>query len=419
MGDREDLQVGLGGYGHSDERIDKNGADLGDEAQADRAQKAQKALVDEDQEAKKELLTSGIKLPDELAHFGVKKTHAIVLLNMGGPNSLEEVEPFLRNMFNDEHILQMNALARKMVAHIIVSKRLPVSKQNYTAIGGSSPITSKTFDLVKTLGALDRGSLYTYAMRYAPPFTQMVLEDLKHQGIESIDFFPMYPQYSTTTTKSSVDEVAKALDALDYAPEVNIIEPYYDDSAFISLICDKIEATCKQSLDLISGNINAPLKGEDTILVLSAHSLPVKIIKGGDPYKEQCEASAKAVHKELTQRGHAFRAIYLAYQSHMEGERWIGPSIDATLRRVASEYEGSAVLIYPLSFTIDNSETLYELKIFYKDLAARLGINKYLVSSCLNSDASFADFIVQRCRQKRAEDKNMKAKIARTLARAI
>ena len=156
---------------------------------------------------------------------------------MGGPSNLFEVETFLKNMFADPHILQVKStFMRKIIGTIIVNKRLEEAKKNYQAIGGKSPITPTTFALTQKLNQLDPSTYYTYAMRYTPPYADMVVMDLLHRGIEEIVLFSMYPQYSTTTTKSSLVDIKQALCETKYSPKIRVVERYFNDYRFCELI---------------------------------------------------------------------------------------------------------------------------------------------------------------------------------------
>ncbi|MDQ7047444.1 MAG: ferrochelatase [Sulfurovum sp.] len=164
---------------------------------------------------------------------------ALFLLNMGGPNSVNEVELFLENMFADKNILVMDRYSRKLVSAIIIGKRLEDVKKNYALLGGKSPLLGLTKELIaKLILKLDM-PIYP-VMRYVPPFSDLALEECKKNEVEELILFPMYPQYSTTTTHSSVEDVEDRCAALDYSPKIKVIEPYYDDYEYIEASCEKI-----------------------------------------------------------------------------------------------------------------------------------------------------------------------------------
>lgn len=305
---------------------------------------------------------------------------AVLLLNMGGPSSLYEVETFLTNMFYDPHILSIkNTFFRKMIANFIVSKRSEKSKKIYAAIGGKSPITKITFALTQKLGQMDPSRIYTYVMRYTPPYSKMVLEDLKNQGIESIILVSMYPQYSTTTTLSSITDIHTSLKELDYHPNVKVIDRFYQDDAFNNAILQDIQHSLR---DKDSGEF---------ILILSAHGIPEKVVQRGDSYQKECEENLKIIKNKLKQNNIIFKDVILSYQSKVGPMKWIGPDTD----QIIQKNKKNKIVIYPISFTIDNSETEYELCIQYRKLAEEIGIKDYIVCPCLNDSDSFAKMILE------------------------
>lgn len=307
---------------------------------------------------------------------------AVLLLNIGGPNSLYEVDVFLKNMFNDPCILSIkNNFLRKMIANFIVSKRSETSKTIYRAIGGKSPIAQITFSLIQKLQHKDPHKIYTYAMRYVPPYILAVLQDLQKQGVNSLTLFSMYPQYSTTTTLSSFNEVYRSLEILDYKPTIKLVERFYKNNTFNECIATEIEQK---------------MQGKDPnefTLIFSAHGLPQSIIDKGDSYQEECEEHRNILKKILRTRGMKFDEVLLTYQSKVGPLKWIGPD---TYKIVQSRRD-KKVIIYPLSFTIDNSETLYELCIQYAKLAQNSGVRDYIVCECPNVSDIFVQMILESC----------------------
>lgn len=305
---------------------------------------------------------------------------AVLLLNMGGPSSLYEVETFLTNMFYDPHILSIkNAFFRKMIANFIVSKRSEKSKKIYAAIGGKSPITGITFALTQKLQQIDQSRIYTYVMRYTPPYSKMVLEDLKNKGVESIILVSMYPQYSTTTTLSSITDIRTSLKELNYHPDIKVIDRFYQEDAFNNAILQDIQHT---------------LKGKDSsefVLILSAHGIPEKVVQRGDSYQRECEENLEIIKNKLKHNNIIFKDVILSYQSKVGPMKWIGPDTD----QVIQKNKKNKIIIYPISFTIDNSETEYELCIQYKTLAQEIGVKDYIVCPCLNDSDSFAKMILE------------------------
>ncbi len=302
---------------------------------------------------------------------------AVVLLNMGGPNNLFEVETFLKNMFNDPLILTIkNPFIRKFVANMIINSRLEKAQNNYKHIGSKSPLVELTFSLTKVLQNLDPSRFYTYAMRYTPPYSDLVIRELIEKGISKITLFSMYPQYSNTTTLSSVREFMRCVKELDYKAEIKIIENYPTYSGFIQSCIERIK---EYSVDY-----------SDYVLLLSAHSIPKQMVDSGDPYKDEIENSASSLKEELSKQGINFKKIIICYQSKIGPVKWLEPyTVD-----VIKKYKDYNIMIYPLAFSIDNSETVYELEIENRKIANQLGIKDYIVCKCPNDSTTFAKAII-------------------------
>lgn len=304
---------------------------------------------------------------------------ALLLLNMGGPNNVEEVELFLRNMFADKNILVMNRYLRKFVATIIINKRLEDVKENYKLLGGKSPLPGLTDELIKALDNVLDIPVYA-AMRYVPPFADVALEKCQAQGIKELILFPMYPQYSSTTTYSSLEDIKQRCAVLGYEPKITLIDPYYDDY-------DYIEASVEKIVEAMEGK-----NTQEYDLLLSAHGLPVSIIQAGDPYQNQVEGNASAIRMFLHERGIKFNNIKLVYQSKVGSSDWLEPNLVDVLRNPRHR----KVLIFPLAFTLDNSETVFELDIEHREIADKIKYDDYVVASCMNSSQKFVDLIVDR-----------------------
>nr|WP_324609200.1 ferrochelatase [Helicobacter enhydrae] len=302
-----------------------------------------------------------------------------MLLNMGGASNLFEVEIFLKNLFSDPHILQIkNNFLRKIVGNFIANKRLVEAKKNYQAIGGGSPIARHTFALTQKLKSLDTNTFYTYAMRYTPPYSSMVIDELISQEITSVTLFSMYPQYSTTTTLSSLQDFQTQCQQKQYTPTIQIIDRYYKHPLFIQAITQQILHTLSDK------------NPQDYTLLLSAHGLPQSIIDAGDPYQHECEQTCQALQNHLALQGIVFKEIKLSYQSKMGPMKWLEPSTKNTIKKLKNQN----VIIYPLTFTIDNSETLYELAIELRQIFAQSGGNDFLLCPCFNDNDLFAKLII-------------------------
>ncbi|MGX2983019.1 ferrochelatase [Helicobacter sp. 23-1045] len=317
---------------------------------------------------------------------------AVVLLNMGGPNNLFEVEVFLRNMFADPLILRIKSkFLRKMVANMIINARLQKVKENFNTIGGKSPLAEITYTLTQKLCELDNARFYTYAMRYVPPYAKNVVADLKEKNFEKITLFTMYPQYSTTTTLSSVRDFLAALDELDYHPKVEIVEDYGVDSAFI--------ASCVEQIKEAQKDFAINEKFSDFILLLSAHSIPQSVVDDGDIYEGEIKKSADALKVALKEQKITFKDIIICYQSKVGPMKWLQPST----RDIIKKYHNEKLIIYPLAFTIDNYETNFELDIDNRALAGEIGVKKYIVCKCPNFSPIFVEAVTKLVRSKRKD----------------
>jgi len=304
---------------------------------------------------------------------------ALLLLNMGGPNTIEEVELFLRNMFADKNILTMNPTIRKFIANIIIAKRLEDVKENYRLLGGRSPLSELTNKLIEKLKNELDIPIYP-AMRYVPPFADKALEICKKDGIEELILFPMYPQYSTTTTLSSVEDIEQRCITMGYTPKITVIEPYYDDYNYIEASCEKIMEAMESR------------ETKEYDLLLSAHGLPLSIIKAGDPYQNQVEGNASAIKTYLACKGIEFHDIKLVYQSKVGSSAWLEPNLVDVLRNPTHR----KVLLYPLAFTVDNSETVFELDMEHREIAEKIKYEEYVVVKCLNDSDKFVELIVEK-----------------------
>jgi len=298
---------------------------------------------------------------------------AILLLNMGGANSYDDVDIFLRNMFNDKNILRIESpFFRSIVANFIVWSRAKNSKENLKLLGGRSPLFGNTKKLLKKLNRKERVEV---VMRYTAPFSDEVLQKLREDGIEKLILFPLYPQYSTTTTLSSFEDIFQTVKSMNWANlSICTVKPYYNDEIFLKIIVNSILKRVKNP--------------KDFHLIFSAHSLPQKIVEMGDPYLEQIEQQVKSLSKMLQK----FKSIHLAFQSKLGPVKWLEPSIDKKLE----EFKGEKVAIYPISFTIDNVETDFELNIEYRKLAEDIGIDEYIVIKALNDSEEFVKFIFDK-----------------------
>ena len=303
---------------------------------------------------------------------------ALVLLNMGGPNNLAEVELFLKNMFNDKHILSMPKAIRKFVAGTITTLRVEKAQEIYREIGGKSPLVDYTNTLIKALEKELDDTLILSAMRYTPPFANQAVETIKEHDIKHIYVFPMYPHHSTTTTSSSVEDFLEQLELAHVDITTTIVGNYFKNRFLNEGIIDSIRKTLEKD-------------DEHSIdLIFSAHGLPKKVIEKGDLYQGHVEAHVALLKKSLKKAGLFFNSVSLAYQSKVGPLEWIGPSLEDSLVHLKS---GKQAMIYPIAFTIDNSETEHELQVEYKEIAQQMGYEYYKVVPALNSHPLFVQAI--------------------------
>lgn len=287
---------------------------------------------------------------------------AVVLFNLGGPDSPDAVEPFLFNLFNDKAIISAPQPIRWILAKTISRKRAPVAKEIYAHLGGKSPLLELTTDqaqaLEKNLG--DDFKVFI-AMRYWHPMSHETAQKVKDYNPDNIVLLPLYPQYSTTTTGSSVDDWFRAAKKIGLVQSTRTLCCYPVNYGFVDAVADLIETTLKKET------------GADPRILFSAHGLPKKIIAAGDPYQYQVEQTAKAVMDKLS---HLKNDWAVCYQSRVGPLEWIGPSLDDEMKRAAKD--GVGVCIIPIAFVSEHSETLVELDIEYREQADKLGVRPYL-----------------------------------------
>ncbi|QSZ41976.1 ferrochelatase [Sulfurimonas aquatica] len=302
---------------------------------------------------------------------------AVVLLNMGGPNNLNEVEVFLKNMFADKNILTMKSdLLRKFIGGLIVFNRAESSQEIYRELGGKSPIVGHTKNLVTKLQEkLGENVIVDFAMRYTPPFANEVIDRLNKEDIEKIYLIPMYPQYSTTTTKSSLEDFEEYYHKTDGNALLVEIKHYFENESYNRSIIERI----KESV----GSDNY----RDFDIIFSAHGLPQKIVDAGDVYEKHVKRHVEILKDMMIKENMNFYNTHLAYQSKVGPLAWLKPSLDEKLKTVRNR----GVVIFPIAFTIDNSETDYELEVEYREIAEELGFEDYRVCKCPNDSDLFVE----------------------------
>ena len=316
-------------------------------------------------------LACGLKGKNKMAK------EAVILLNMGGPNNLDEVEVFLKNMFNDKNILTMKSdLLRKVVGGLIVFNRTESSQEIYRELGGKSPIVGHTKKLVAKLQKkLGEDIIVDFVMRYTPPFAPEVIEKLNKEDVEKIYLIPLYPQQSSTTTKSSLEDFEEYYHDSDGNAILVEIKHFFENKTYNKSIIESIK-------EKVAGD-----DYNDFDIIFSAHGLPQKIIDGGDVYQKHVEKHVEILKQELKGEDMNFHEVHLAYQSKVGPMEWLKPSLDDKLKSVRNK----SVIIFPLAFTIDNSETDFELEIEYREIAEELGFVDYRVCRCPNDSSLFVE----------------------------
>ncbi|MBI5756316.1 MAG: ferrochelatase [Nitrospirae bacterium] len=305
---------------------------------------------------------------------------AILLINLGGPDSLESVEPFLFNLFSDPDIMGYNRILLKPLAKFISRRRSPLVRGYYNSIGGKSPILELTRQqaeaLQKALPDSDRFKVFV-AMRYWHPFIEDVVKDIIDFQPQKIIVLPLYPHYSITTTGSSINEFNRAWSHHgDTHVEVKIVREWYDNPFYINALCETVLKTFEYNrLDL-----------KTTHIVFSAHGIPLRFIKDGDPYSEQIEKCVELTARQLG----VIKNCHLSYQSRVGPLKWLGPYTEDVLKELGDRKVSSVVLV-PISFVSDHMETLYEIDILYRKRAKGYGISNYYRVPALNDSPLFIE----------------------------
>jgi ferrochelatase len=299
---------------------------------------------------------------------------AVVLFNLGGPDSLDAVEPFLFNLFADPDIfrLPLGFLTQKWFARFISRRRAPEARHNYAAIGGKSPLLDNT---QRQAGSLEKalrqkGDYDVFiCMRYWHPMSEAVVAELKRGGYQKLVLLPLYPQYSHTTTGSSLNDFNRACERQHYHPDVQVVREWYRNGDYQQAIAECVQAEAKKLPDSDPQHIE---------LLFSAHGLPKKLVERGDPYESHIRATFEALRDRL-----GWPRTTLCYQSRVGPLEWLRPYTDDVIRQKAAA-GCKQMLVYPIAFVSDHIETLYELGMQYADLARESGIADYRVVPALN-----------------------------------
>lgn len=314
---------------------------------------------------------------------------AIVLFNLGGPDDLASVEPFLIRLFSDRDIIELpfGKRCQPVMAKLVATLRGPSVRRAYSQIGGGSPQLRITRDQARALEDrlncdCRRGESFRVfiAMRYTQPSAEDALAAIAAAGIRHIVTLTLYPQYSKATTGSSWRDFERALENPVWKPfgfEVTRIESYFDHPGYLNAMAD----TVRDAWEEIPQD-----RRNDAVILFSAHGLPQKFIDGGDPYVQHIEATRTGILDRVCLPNRQL----LAYQSRTGPVRWIGPGTEETLTELGREGVGD-VLVVPLSFVSDHIETLYEVDRLFANAARRAGITGYYRPRTLNTSPRFID----------------------------
>jgi ferrochelatase len=289
---------------------------------------------------------------------------AIVLFNLGGPDSLEAVRPFLFNLFNDAAIIRAPSLLRSMIAAWIAHRRAPTARHIYAQMGNRSPILPNTEAQARALEQTLGGEAKAFiAMRYWHPMTKETVAAVKAYAPDRIILLPLYPQFSTTTTASSYQAWREEAKRQGLRAPQRLICCWPTEPGFIAAASELVQ----------HGVARAKETQAKPLVVFSAHGLPKNIVTDGDPYVSQVEAGVSAIIARL---GLAAGDWVISYQSRVGPLEWVGPATDAVILQAAKDRR--ALVVFPIAFVSEHSETLVELDIEYRHLADKNGAAAYV-----------------------------------------
>lgn len=315
------------------------------------------------------------------------KKVAVVLFNLGGPDRPAAVQPFLINLFSDPNIIAAPKIIRWFLARLIAWRRTAVAQDIYARIGGGSPIVAETKKQTEALEEYLKNQGYGFVrcfnvMRYWHPRAKDVLVEINRFAPEHVILLPLYPQFSTTTTRSSLQEWYAEAEKLDFTAKIHVICCYPEQPEFIAAHAALIQ-------DQASAYIG-PGRVKKARLLFSAHGLPQRIVDTGDPYPMQVERSALAIAQKLGLERDEWE---ICYQSRVGPLKWLGPSTEERLH-AAGEAKMPVVLV-PIAFVSEHSETLVELDMEYRDLAMKAGVPVYIRIAALGVQPHFIQGLAQ------------------------
>lgn len=300
---------------------------------------------------------------------------AVVLFNLGGPDSLENVQPFLFNLFNDKAIIALPNPFRRLLAGFISKKRNEKAQGIYSKIGGKSPIVELTNKQAAALQA-ELGSDYKVfvCMRYWHPMSAEVAAKVREYAPDEIILLPLYPQFSTTTTGSSITDFAKH----KFNAPIKTIGCYPLNEDFLQAHIDLLKPAIEQH--------------PDARVLFSAHGLPEKVIAKGDPYQKHVEQSSGEIAKRL-----GLKDWKICYQSKVGPLPWLKPNSADEIEQAGKD--GKDIILVPISFVSEHSETLVELDMDFRDLAAESNVKHYIRIPALGTHPSYIKCLAELCRE--------------------
>lgn len=334
----------------------------------------------------------------------------VVLFQLGGPDTLDAIEPFLYNLFCDPDIIDFPfaRIGRKPLAKLISTTRAKKVQHHYTVIGNGSPIRRHTEAQARLLEAelRDRGldCVCAVAMRYWHPFTAEALDELEGAGCDECVLLPLYPQYSSTTTGSSLNEWWRVLAARGFGRQCHTINDFYKNELYLDAVVERVNEALDRFSKKPTGRIGGwepsrrsltssdPPCGisDDIELAFSAHSVPTSVIERGDPYQQQIEETVASV----MQRGGWPLRHCLCYQSKVGASKWLQPSLRSSIRELGAAGI-KRVCVVPISFVSDHVETLGEINHEARELAEAAGIEQFEMAEGLNSSPLFISALAQ------------------------
>jgi protoporphyrin/coproporphyrin ferrochelatase len=329
----------------------------------------------------------------------VRPKVAIVLFNLGGPDRPEAIWPFLRNLFSDPAILRVPFFIRPFLARIIARMRLKPATENYRLLGGKSPLLEMTRAQGRAIEAAlpELEAKCFVAMRYWHPFSLETARAVKAWQPDEVVLLPLYPQYSTTTTGSSLTAWRTAAARTGLIAATSALCCYPADPEFIAATLAIVRDAYERARDTLDPAV--PLR-----ILFSAHGLPESIVRDGDPYQYQIEMTAAAVIAAWRRNDLDWR---ICYQSRATPRKWIDPSTDAEVSRAG--VDKTAVLVVPIAFVSEHSETLVELDIEYAELARREGVPGYFRVPTQQIDTGFIGALAELVRFVRGQGTGLHA----------